>query len=137
MNNDNSLEKVRLHDKLRETLILCSFIFMSAIACIVVMDLVIFPVAGFAIAHKKAYTMIFKYSFWVILAGTGFALAVRAAMRHRKNGLTPAQIALRMAGKPGAFILWLLGVLGICALLFVLLYLLLNYNDYLLYRLAN
>jgi hypothetical protein len=137
MNHDNSLEKARLGDRLRESLILCSFIFVSALVCTLVMDLVIFPIAGFAIAHKKAYTIIFKYSFWILLLGACGAAFAGSVRRHRQNGLSARQIALKMAGRPGVFLLWLFAMIGIVAALFLLLYLLLNYNDYLLYRIAN
>jgi len=137
MPSPDSYEKTRLSDRLREFGVLSAFIAGSALCSALLMDLIVYPTALFAVKNKTIYTVIIKY-----LALSAMALWATSAvswrvLRLRRDGFGLREIAARAARRFLRMAGWLLVSLGIAGALLTAIYFLLSYNYYLLYKLTQ
>lgn len=137
MNSENPFERSRLRDRLKEVFILAVFTIAIAIISIAAMNLLAFPVTVFAVRHKAAFNIIFKF---LAIAGI-FALLVSLVLvtgfRLRKAGLSTGYTARYMLRKPLYYLTLFFTYTAVTAIIIYFLYVMLSNNYYFLYTLTN
>lgn len=137
MNHGNTMEKARVKDRMRDIFTLFAFVVMSALASLVVMDILVLPVALFAVAKKSAFNFILGDLVWLFLIALLAFLLVRRIIALRKDGLSPGEIARHIVYRPFSALAIALMVIVATAVLIGVIYMLLNYNNYFIYKLIN
>ncbi len=136
MGKEYIYQRPKITTRLKELVTLAGFTVAVAVLSIAVMDILVYPVAVAATSYPAVFTAMLKYSLIILPAGVILLLEVRRARMLRKEGLSGRKILAILTHRP----LYHLAVFLIIAIiiLFVLgiLYFLLNYNYYLLYRLS-
>jgi hypothetical protein len=134
---NNLYEKTGLLNRLKESAVLFLFIFLSLLASLIIMNLVIYPVALFSIKNDKIFTNIVKYLFWFIISISIIYVLVKRFIYYKKNDLANIQIIKKILLKPASFLLFLL-LLLISILIFILIInFILQKNYYLIYKIIN
>lgn len=137
MNNNSSFENRKFRDRMREMLTLFVFIILAAAASTVVMDVLIFPTALFAVTHRELYNVIIKIAFWAVLLGFSLFLIGRRVIGLRKDGWKYGEITRALLLKPLRVLSVIFVMLVLASAIVSLIYLLLSNNNYLLYKLIN
>lgn len=135
--NNNTYEKTRLKDKLKEVFTLFTFIAISLIASLIVMDILIFPVALFSINNKILFNYLIKHITWIAILALLIYLIARRIYLCRKNGMAYSEIIKSLIAKPLKALIIILTFLIIVSLLTYLVYFLMSSNYYLLYKIIN
>ena len=137
MANGNTYEKTNYRERIKDILILFSFILASLFASLIVMDLIIFPLCLFAINGKEIFNFIFVNSFWALLAGIVFYLVGRKIYILRKDEVPNRQIIMSLLSKPLiGFLLFLATLLVIFILIYVIYYIM-EKNQYIIYKIIS
>jgi len=136
-NTMNSMEKTRIRDRMREIFTLFAFVVLSALASLVVMDILVLPVTLFAVAKKNVFNFIIGDLFWLFLIIIFALLLARRIVTLRKNGLSPREIIGHILYRPVSALATSLMVLLAGAVLIGVIHLLLSYNNYFIYKLIN
>jgi hypothetical protein len=137
MYDDRTLEKTRFRDRMKEIRTLCIFIFFSIGISIVLMDAIIYPLTSFSIKHTKLYSRIVVNVSWLVLAGAFIAFIASRFRTLRREGFAASQIIRYFGRRTGSAIAAFFMVLIAAGLLTGVIYMLLNYNYYLLYKLTS
>ncbi len=124
-------------DRIRETITLCSFILAIAVLSTVLMDLLIYPLSKFAVSHTAAFNYIMKDLFWIVIISIFALLLARRIYILRKDGFSAAEILRRIGVKPLTVIAACMLVIACAGIIITLLYVLLYYNYYFLYKLTG
>ncbi len=127
----------KLKDRLREGYVLFLFIFLSAIASIIVMDILILPIAIFAIAKKETFLLLFGDLFWMIIAAFLLFLLIRRIIALVRDGIPAKRIIVHIATRPLKALAAALIILVCTAGLIGILYVCMSYNSYFIYKLVN
>ena len=135
--NNNTYEKTRLKDKVKDILTLFIFIAISLIASLIVMDILIFPLALFSINNKIQFNYFIKHVTWITILALLTYLIIRRIYLFRKNGLAYNEIIKNLIAKPLKVLITILTFLIIDSLLIYLVYFLMSSNYYLLYKIIN
>jgi len=130
-------EKTSFSDRLREIGILSVFIAGAALCSALLMDLIVYPTALFAIKNKAHYTVIIKYMALTALVLWAASSVAWRVLKLRRDGFGLREIAVRAARRSLRTAGWLLVSLGIAGTLLAAIYFLLSYNYYLLYKLTQ
>lgn len=130
-------ETIKLKDRFKEGYFLFLFIFLSAIASIIVMDILILPIAIFAVAKKETFLLLFGDFFWVVIAAFVLFLLIRRIISLSKDGVPARSIIAHIATRPLKALVAALIILVSGASLIGILYLCLSYNSYFIYKLIN
>ena len=136
-NSTNYFEKAKLRERLREVLILFVFIFGAATASVICADLIIYPLTVFSIRNKAVLNYIVRDLFWISVPAAALLFAAWKTYRLRKDGFTAGEIAGRAGLAASRAALSVFAVTLAAAVLIGLIYLLLSYNYYLLYKLSS
>ncbi len=137
MFNDTAFERKRIKDRLREVFILCGFIITAALITTVIMDLLVYPAVIFSIKNKAVFNYIVKDLFWIVILSAVLLIMAKRVYDLKKDGFSASaimkHIGLRISGiTASAFIIIIIA----CGVITVI-YLLLNYNYYMLYKITN
>jgi hypothetical protein len=135
--NNNTYEKTRLKDKVKDILTLFIFIAISLIASLIVMDILIFPLALFSINNKIQFNHFIKHVTWITILVLLTYLIVRRIYLFRKNGMAYNEIIKNLIAKPLKVFITIFAFLIIVSLLIYLVYFLMSSNYYLLYKIIN
>lgn len=127
----------KLKDRFREGYVLFLFIFLSAIASIIVMDILILPIAVFAVAKKETFLLLFGDFFWIVIAAFLLFLLIRRIIALSKDGIPARSIIAHIATRPLKALAAALLILISGAGLIGILYLCMSYNSYFIYKLIN
>jgi hypothetical protein len=137
MRHNAALENKKIRGRIREILILCAFILIATVLSALIMDVLIYPLAVFAIKNKIVFNLIVKNAFWIIALSAVLMVVARRVYDLKRDGHGTLSIlrhlGLRSAAAFGSVILVAAVTFGVIALI----YLFLNYNYYLLYKLTN
>jgi hypothetical protein len=136
-NSTNYFEKAKLRERLREVLVLFVFIFGAAAASVVCADLIIYPLTSFSIRNKAVLNFIVRDLIRISVPAAALLFAAWKIYRLHKDGFTAVEIAGRAGLAVSRAALSVLAVTLAAAVLVVLIYLLLSYNYYLLYKLSS
>lgn len=137
MSQGNSMEKTRLRDRMRDIFTLFAFVVLSALASLVVMDILVLPVALFAVAKKSAFNFILGDLAGLFVIALLAFLLVRRVLALRKEGLTPREIVNHIVYRPFSALATALMIIFAASVLIGVIYLLLSYNNYFIYKLIN
>lgn len=129
--------KKKLTDIFKEGYVLFLFIFLSAIASIIVMDILILPIAIFAVSKKETFLLLFGDFFWIVIAGFLVFLLIRRIIALSKDGIPARSIIAHIATRPVKALVAALIVLISGAGLIGILYVCMSYNSYFIYKLIN
>jgi hypothetical protein len=133
----NGNESKKLKDRLHEGYVLFLFIFLSAIASIIVMDILVLPIAIFAVTKKEAFLLLFGDFFWMFIGTLFVFLLIRRIIALKKDGIPAKNIMLHIITKPFRAIALLLVIIASGIGLIGILYLLMSYNSYFIYKLFS
>lgn len=137
MSQGNSMEKTRLRDRMRDIFTLFAFVVLSALASLVVMDILVLPVALFAVAKKSTFNFILGDLAGLFVIVLLAFLLVRRVLALRKEGLTPREILNHIVYRPFSALATALMIIFAASVLIGVIYLLLSYNNYFIYKLIN
>jgi hypothetical protein len=133
----NLYEKTGLFNRLKESGVLFLFIFLSLIASLIVMNIIIYPITLFSIKNNQIFTHIVVNLFWIIIfASTGFVLT-RKIIYYKKNELPNIQIIKKIILRPLSFLLFLFLILISIIILILVINFILQKNYYLIYKILN
>lgn len=94
-------ERGGLRERMRDSLMLIIFITASALVAIVTMDLLVYPLAQFAVSHSDFYTQLVREGTrWAIITAMGIWVIVTtiSLSRHHRNAIKVATHLLRKIG---------------------------------------
>lgn len=137
MQNGNPFEKNRIRDRLREHLVLSSFIVLSALASVILIDILVYPIALLALRQKKLFNAAVGYSFWIVVLLLVLIALARGVYRLRRDGFGARQILARIGVRSLSFLASVLAVLAVSAVVIGLIYIIMSNNYYLLYKLTD
>jgi hypothetical protein len=137
MSQGNSMEKTRLRDRMRDISTLFVFVVLSALASLIVMDILVLPVALFAVAKKNTFNFILGDLAGLFVIALLAFLLVRRVLALRKEGLSPREILNHIVNRPFSAFATALMVIIAASVLIGVIYLLLSYNNYFIYKLIN
>ena len=135
--NSRSYEKTNFRDRAREMGTLFSFIIGALILSVIAMDIVVFPMALFSLKNKDVFNLVMANFMRIAIAGIFLYMISINFYRLKKDGLPAASIMKIMFFKPFKFLLSLLIFFLITFSLIYVIYSIMNYNNYLLYKLVN
>lgn len=136
MTAPNPYEKSRFADRMKEIGILCLFITGSALLATFIMDLLVYPVAIFAVNNKTLYTFMVRNISLALLLLVISVFIIRRVVMLRREGYGTAGILSRIARRMVSATVWLFICMGITGTVIAVIYFLLSYNYYLLYKLT-
>lgn len=137
MNNSVNYEKRRYRDKTREILTLFIFTIGAGITSLVVMDLIILPLALFAIHKKEMFNYFIKDLMVVFIIIGALLLFARKIYGLVRDGYSIRETAKYLLSRPLGFLGSFLVIILLTALMILFLYLLLSFNNYQIYRFTN
>ena len=130
-------EKSGLKSRLKDTLILSSIFIISFIISMIMMDIIIFPIALFAINDGKVFTVIFKYSFWLLIILVLLYMILRMIFQLKKDGFPARYIFKSIIFKPLLSFFFIIAVLLVCMILILFINILYQSNYHLIYKLLS
>ncbi|MFC1670206.1 hypothetical protein ACFL20_07405 [Spirochaetota bacterium] len=137
MHSEQKYEKTRLRDRFKELLTLSIFTILVTIVCIVVMDLLIYPITIFAVKQKPVFNFIIKNILIYILILLMVLMIIKKTYRLYKDGANKKEVIKTLIQTP----IYYLGTFGIflitSIIVIVILYLLLSNNYFFIYYFAN
>jgi hypothetical protein len=134
---NNLYEKTGLLNRLKESGVLFLFIFLSLLASLIIMNLIIYPLAFLSIKNKTLFTNIVKNLFWIIISAAIMFVLFKRIVLYRKNELTNIQILKKILLKPASFLLFLLLIIISIFILIIIINFILQKNYYLIYKILN
>ena len=137
MYNDNTLEKGRLRERFKDLSILALATVITAVISIVVMNIIITPLVHLAVKNTILFTAIFKTIIKILVIAVPVFLIVKSYRTLLKNGISHKDTALYLLKKPARFAAVFLFLLVCSIAVITILYLLLNYNNYFIYKITN
>lgn len=137
MKNLSVYEKTGIRNRLREIFTLSVIFIISFIISLVAMDIIIFPVAFFAVNNKEAFTFVFKYAFWIIILIAILYSILRRIFSLRKDGFPVSQILKSVFLRPFSLLFFFIVILLIGFALVIVINFLFQNNNYFLYKIIN
>ncbi|MCX7677861.1 MAG: hypothetical protein N2316_01450 [Spirochaetes bacterium] len=135
-NKNANTHKTFIH-KFKEGYILFIFIILSAITSLIAMDALVFPIALFATTKKELFLTLFGDFFWLAVVATLLFMVARKIRAMKLNGIPLSRIVQHLICRPLNILVSIIGILLSAFLLVGIIYLLLSYNYYFIYRLLN
>ena len=128
---------MHLKNKLKDLYILTGFTILIAFTSLLFMDIIIFPISIFAVKNKKIFNDLIKYlsllSLIFILI-IYFLRKIYNLIKKRPPAIEYLKFFLLSPFK--SFLFFLISILTL-SLIIIILYITLNYNDYLFYKLLQ
>jgi len=137
MQNGNPFEKNRIRDRMRERLILSAFIVLSALASVILMDLIVYPIALLSMRRRELFNAAVGYSFWIVVLALLLYSLARAVCRLRRDGFGTGQILARIGRRSLGILVSALALLATGAVVIGVIYFIMSNNYYLLYKLTG
>lgn len=141
MLNSNTYEKAKFKDRSKELLILCAFIIGSLVLSIVSIDLLVLPLSYYAINNIEVSTYIFSNLMWIIPCCFLFYYLYMMVIAYKREEIANSEIIkhitidiLRNIAKG---ILSLLIFLFFTSIIIFIIYILMNKNNYMIYKFIN
>lgn len=129
ISEEQSYEKGGLGHRIKDLSILGAFTMLLAVISVIVMDIIIYPTAAFALSKTELFTKLFKGGVLVFIVLTVATAIVKRVRTHKKNGMPTAAIAVDLLKAPSKFLLLALFLLIISAVIIMFLWLLLSSNN--------
>jgi hypothetical protein len=137
MKNVNLYEKTGFKNRLKDVFILSVIFITSFIISLIMMDIIILPIAFFAIKDGKLFTLIFKYLFWILIFAIFLFSIFRMIFQLKKDGFPVMHIFKSIIFKPLLSFCFITAVLLVSIILILFLNVLYQNNYHLLYKLIN
>jgi hypothetical protein len=137
MQNGNPFEKNRIRDRMRERLILSAFIVLSALASVILMDLIVYPIALLSMRRRELFNAAVGYSFWIVVLSLLLCSLARGVCRLRRDGFGTGQILARIGRRSLGILVSALALLATGAVVIGVIYFIMSNNYYLLYKLTG
>jgi len=134
---NNVYEKAGLLYRLKESGNLFIYMIASFLVSLIVMNILIFPIAIFAVEDQTAFTLIVKNLFWILFFCALGYLLVKKIIYYRKNEFPLSRITRNIILKPLSFIFFIILILIIIFSLIALINFILQKNYYLIYKIIN
>lgn len=137
MSKNNSFENTGLLNRIKESSIFFIFIIISAVISLIIIDLIVFPIALFAIKNKELYTRIIIHLLWLSSSLFFILLLIKKLRFLKKIELTNYQIIKYILIKPFLIFTTTLIIIILILVLVAILYIILQNNYYILYSITN
>ncbi len=137
MNHASPFEKSSFKERIKEISTLAAFTIAIAVISIVIMNLLAYPVAAFAVKQKAAFNFIFKYFVTIGIVALFAGLISITVLRLKKGGLASKDIVRYIVRRCFYSISMFFIVIAASAGVIILLYYLFSNDYYLLYKIAK
>jgi len=137
MNRSDLYERSRTGDRIRDLATLAIFTILAAVVSLVIMDVVIYPLTLFAVKNTEAYTFIFTDILIFVVLAVLLLLMIRKIRILKREGRSAGEIAAYLCVHPLQNVLVALFLIAVSVIIILFLYIILNQNNYMLYKLAN
>jgi len=137
MQKESQYERTGSRERMKELLPLAGFTVLAAVVATVVMDIIIYPVAAFAINFKNAFNLFIKYTTWIVIVIFIVYIVSRRAYRLKKDGFSAGNIVRYLLKRPLYYLAIFLFLVAASAVIISLIYVILGNNYYLLYKISN
>ena len=133
----NSLDNNSITAKIKELILILIFTLISAAVAILLADIFFFPLTYYSVNNINIFNIAFKYAciFFVILTFS-LLLFFKARSLHRDGNSTRAIIKYIFL-RPVQYLGFIFLSLILIAVLIFILYIIFNYNYYLIYKLSG
>jgi hypothetical protein len=124
-------------DRIKNLIKLALFTLAGLLVSIIVIDLIVFPLAVFAVNNTPLFNEIFKKGFLAVLI---FAVSWKVIRRSRellKSGMPWPGTVLYLIKRPFHYSALFFGFIIISAVITGIIYFILSYNYYMIYKITN
>lgn len=133
----NTLESRSVRSKVREISAISLFTIAAAVASIALADIIVFPLAHFAVKNVDIFNLLFKNLLLLIVFAVLCYSLVRRYRKLADEGLTVKDILLYFLKRPFHYGGLVLSFIMISLLMVSVLYILFNLNYYYLYKISG
>ncbi len=137
MSTPNLYEKSSLKERFRELAVLALFTAAIAGLCLIVMDIIILPLSIFAIKNSDTFTYIIQKATLLTIILTLLFFLIRRVIQLKKDGLSTGATIKYLLKRPFHYLGLFLIFIIISAIIILLLYMLLSYNDLLIHNITG
>ncbi len=135
--NENLYTKRPLHERVKEIFTLAFFTIFIACVSIITMDIIVTPITLFAMHYKQAFNIIVTDVLFICIIAVCLFFLARKIIRLRRNGLGIRDILTFLALRPLYYITTFLTFLSATCFILIILFIILNSNQYLMYKLIT
>ncbi|MCL1911817.1 MAG: hypothetical protein FWG13_06400 [Leptospirales bacterium] len=122
-------ERGGLASRIKDLSILAVFTLILALVSTIAMDIIIYPIAAFALSHTRVFSLIIKYGFILFIAAFFLSIIIKRVRSHLKNGLTLKETLIDLVKAPASILAIALFVIFLSAIIIGAVYMLLNTNN--------
>jgi len=130
-------EGIGFKERMKEFRTLFVFILVSATISIIVMNILAFPFALFAVKGSAAYTLMVKILILITFISYIIFRIIRRVRQSREDGIAIGSAVAASVSRKGRSVSSVVMIIIFSILLFGILYLLLKYNYIILYELSQ
>jgi len=136
MNEQSIYEKPRLKNRFRELATLAAFTLGVGVLSMIVMDILIYPLTRAAVGNPRLFTALIKYMIIIIPVLAFIVYFIKKTLMLKREGLPARKIFSLIMFRPVFHITIVFTVILLTAVIISVIYILFQYNYYLLYRLS-
>ncbi|MCL1912245.1 MAG: hypothetical protein FWG13_08570 [Leptospirales bacterium] len=122
-------ERGGLANRIKDISIFAVFTLILAVVATVTMDILIYPIAAFALSQTRVFSLIIKYSFVFFIAAFFLSVIIKRVRSHLRNGLTFKETATDLIKAPASALAIAMFVILLSAVIIGAVYMLLNANN--------
>lgn len=137
MNGSEKIETSGAKDRIKNIFTLAVFTVFALIASIVTMDIIVYPITIFAVKETALFNSVIKYGFFSTITGLLILKIFRRILSLKREGLTLSGIVKYLLKRPRHYAGVYFAFLIISAVVISIIYLLLSYNYYMLYKITG
>ena len=133
----SAYERGGIANRIKDISIFAAFTLILAVISTITMDILIYPIALFALNKTKLFSLIIKYSFIFFIAAFLLSAVIKRARSHLKNGLTFRETATDLIKAPASVAAIAVFLIFLSAIIIGSVYLLLSTNNRIITLLMN
>jgi len=122
-------ERGGLSNRVKDIFIFAVFTLILAVVSTLTVDILIYPIAAFALSQTKLFSLIVKYGFLFFITAFFLSIIIKRVRAHLKNGLTFREAAIDLIKAPASAAVMILFVIFLSAVIIGAVYILLYTNN--------
>jgi len=122
-------ERGGLANRIKDISIFAVFTLILAVVSTVIMDILIYPIAAFALSQTKLFSLIIKYCFIFFIVAFLLSIIIKRVRTHLKNGLTFSKTITDLIKAPASAAAIAIFVIFLSAVIIGAVYMLLHTNN--------
>lgn len=134
---NSKLDSKSFGSRAKELVSISVFTIIAALVCILLMDILVFPLTMFAVGDVPSYNRLINLAF-IVLGGGVVIYAITSTVRSlKRDNHTTGFILLYMIRRPMYYLGLFLFFIALCGLIITVIYLLFSMNYYYMHRLGG